>query len=70
VIRKLTGSVYSFDGKLYGRGKLGVLFGTAFLHNRLKRPLQAGGYSFVVEGRIDQPRECGVKSTTAVLKFK
>ena len=70
VVRKLTGRVYSFSGKFYGRGKLGVLFGTAFLHNRLKRPLQAGGYSLVVEGRIDQPRECGPKTKTAVLKFK
>lgn len=70
VIRKLTGRVYSFDGELFGRGRLGVLFGTAFLHNRLSKPLQAGGYSLVVEGRIDQPHECGIKSTNAVLKFK
>jgi hypothetical protein len=70
VIRKLIGRVYSFDGEFFGKGKLGVLFGTAVLHNRLRKPLQAGGYSLIVEGRIDQPRECGTKSTSTVLKFK
>ena len=69
-IRNLVGRVYSFDGEFFGKGSLSVLFGTAFLHNRLRKPLQAGGYSFVVEGRIDQPRECGTKSKSTTLKFK
>lgn len=70
VVRNLVGRVYSFDGRFFGKSRLGVLFGTAFMSNRLRRPLQTGGYSFLVEGRIDQPRECGDKSKTAILKFK
>ena len=69
-VRNLKGRLYGFDGGLFGKSSLKVLFGTAIMDNKLTQPLQPGGYTFVVSGLLDQPRQCGPKSAQVTMKFR
>lgn len=61
------------NGTVYGTAELPrgsrKLIGRQFLNHELKRNLGAGEYSVHVEGKVPQPRSCGDKTKTAVLKF-
>lgn len=69
LIRDLVASVYSFDGRLFGRERLSALFGEAPLDVELNRPLEPGGYALRVEGRIEQPASCGPKLSDRTVQF-
>ena len=68
-IRNLKGTLYSFEGARFGKGSLDVLFGSAVIDSELTRRLEPGGYTLVVSGLIDQPRECGRKTAQTTMQF-
>jgi hypothetical protein len=70
LIRELTSTIYSFDGRLVGRSTLAALFGQQTLDHVLLAPLAPGGYNIIVEGLIDdQPSSCGRKTAQATMTF-
>ncbi len=71
LIKHPESEIFSFDGTFYGRNidDYKVLFGRLTFNNKLTRALQPGGYTMVVSGRLDQPRECGNKTAQVTLTF-
>ncbi len=63
--------VYSSSGEFFGRNidDYKRLFGRLTFNNKLTKTLRPGEYTVILYGRLDQPRECGSKTSQTVLKF-
>jgi len=72
LIRGLRSWVYSFEGLLLGdTGSLRTLFGEATLDHKLRGALTPGGYTMIVEGRLDeQPPACGRTRAQVTMTFR
>lgn len=73
-IKKIKSTLSDFNGTVYGTAELPrgsrKLIGRQFLNHELTRNLGAGQYSVYVEGKAPQPRSCGDKTKTAILRFE
>ncbi|MGI8460447.1 MAG: hypothetical protein ACR2OC_02250 [Solirubrobacterales bacterium] len=71
LIKRPESEVFSFGGEFFGRSidDYKVVFGRVTFNNKLVKPLRAGGYTVIVSGRIDQPRQCGDKTAQTELTF-
>ena len=70
VLRNVIVELYDFENNLFGRKRVGALFGTAEVPIPLKHKLVNGGYTVVVTAPGSIPRVCGSDvEATKVLRF-
>jgi hypothetical protein len=71
LIKHPESEIFSFSGEFFGRNidDYKRLFGTLTFNNKLTKALRPGGYTMVLSGRLDQPRECGERTAQITMEF-
>jgi hypothetical protein len=70
-IRFVRVELYTFAGEKLGEGRRGgPLRSSAKVRVRLRFPMQAGSFTFVVTGEPNRDRSCGPKQLIKVLRFR
>lgn len=62
-------TVYDFAGNLVGESTQPILFGDSTFDNPLTVPLQPGGYTVLLDGRVRSAPACGLRRARLVIGF-